>query len=97
MLERYIEKRLIDGVTARGGLCIKLVGYTGIPDRLVLLDGEAVFVECKAPGRKPSPMQSHWLRMLEEKGFSAFVVDSKAAVDELLRGLDGKPCEDGGY
>lgn len=87
MLERTIESYLANRVAERGGLCIKLVGYTGIPDRLVLLDGRAFFVECKAPGGRLSPMQRHWLDDLGKKGFVARVVDSKAAVDEFLGGI----------
>lgn len=87
VLERTIESYLANRVAEKGGLCIKLVGYTGIPDRLVLLDGGAFFVECKAPGGRLSPMQRHWLDDLEKKGFVARVVDSKAAVDEFLGGI----------
>ena len=88
VLERTIESYLANRVTERGGLCIKLVGYTGIPDRLVLLDGEAFFVECKAPGGRLSPMQRRWLDDLEKKGFVALVVDSKAAGDKFVAAVD---------
>lgn len=91
MLERTIENYLKKRTEALGGVAVKLVGYIGIPDRLLLLPGgRALFVECKAPGGRPRPMQAHWLRRLEKLGFAARVVDSKEDVDELL---DGKGPE----
>lgn len=91
MLERTIENYLKKRTEALGGVAVKLVGYIGIPDRLLLLPGgRALFVECKAPGGRPRPMQRHWLRRLEEIGFEARLVDSKEDVDELL---DGKGSE----
>ena len=60
MLEKDIEKRLIKPVRALGGLCLKLEcpGYTGMPDRLILLPGGRVlFVETKQPGKKERARQ----------------------------------------
>ena len=91
MLERTIENYLKKRTEALGGVAVKLVGYIGIPDRLLLLPGgRALFAECKAPGGRPRPMQEHWLGRLEKLGFAARVVDSKEDVDELL---DGKGSE----
>ena len=60
MREKQIEQRLVKAVKARGGLCPKLVspGTDGMPDRMVLLpDSHMGFVEVKAPGEKPRPLQ----------------------------------------
>ena len=46
--------------TEVGGICPKLVspGFDGMPDRMVLLpNGRIGFVEVKAPGEKPRPLQ----------------------------------------
>lgn len=89
--EKHIENYLKTETEARGGKCIKLVGYIGIPDRLLLLPGgRAAFVECKAPGEKPRPMQLHWLRTLQGLGFVAVVIDSKPAVREFFANFDGE-------
>ena len=51
--ESAVERRLVSGVKARGGLCWKFVspGMSGVPDRIVLLPGaRIVFVELKRPG-----------------------------------------------
>jgi len=57
----------------RSGLAIwwlKLAGSPlqrrGMPDLLVVLDGFALFVELKAPGGEPTPLQQHRIKELEE-------------------------------
>lgn len=60
MLERDIEKRLVNRIAALGGTCEKFTSPSrrSVPDRLVTLPGGRVeFVELKAPGKKPTPKQ----------------------------------------
>jgi len=60
MLEETIEKALIKRVKSLGGLCEKFTspGRRSVPDRLVCLPGgRVIFVECKAPGKKPTDKQ----------------------------------------
>ena len=60
MREKEIEKKLTQMVKKAGGICPKLVspGFDGMPDRMVLLpNGRICFVEVKAPGEKPRPLQ----------------------------------------
>jgi hypothetical protein len=60
MLERDIEKALCTRVKALGGTCEKFTstGRRSVPDRLVTLPGGViVFVELKAPGKKPTVAQ----------------------------------------
>lgn len=72
-LEREIEKKLREMVEAHGGRCLKWVcpGWSGVPDRLVLLPGgRIVFVELKRPqGGRLSKMQEKWAEWLEDLGF----------------------------
>lgn len=51
MLERKVEKRLVDRVERLGGKAPKFSspGTTGMPDRLVILPNKIVFVETKRP------------------------------------------------
>ena len=59
-------------VKAAGGLCPKFVspGTAGMPDRLLLLPGGRIlFVEVKAPGKKPHPLQKHRHEQLRALGF----------------------------
>ena len=56
----------------RKGMALKFVspGMNGVPDRIVLMpDGKMAFVELKAPGKKPRPLQLKRKRMLERLGF----------------------------
>lgn len=56
MLESKIEAYLRQRVKDLGGIAYKFTspGNSGVPDRLVLLPGNrTVFVELKAPGKKP--------------------------------------------
>jgi len=76
MLERQIEKRLIDVVRASGGECWKWPAGGGAPDRLVFLPGgQLILVECKAPGKKPRPLQAHVHERLRKLGFQVVVLD----------------------
>lgn len=84
MLERDIEKKLIKPIQSLGGLCLKLVcpGFTGVPDRLILLPGgRVVFVELKAPGKKERARQEYVQGLLRGLGFPVYsTVDSVAKV-----------------
>jgi hypothetical protein len=42
------------------------------------------FVEVKAPGRKPRPLQQHFIFLLTHLGCVATWVDSKEAIDALF-------------
>ena len=89
MREREIEKHLIDEVKRRGGLCEKWIsGTAGWPDRLVLLpDGVFAFVELKAPGESPRPLQKARHRKLRSLGFKVYVIDSIDGIGGMLHEL----------
>ncbi|GMA48644.1 nuclease [Alicyclobacillus contaminans] len=93
MRERDIETYLREQVKAAGGRAYKFVspGNAGVPDRLVLLPGgRAVFVELKAPGRRPTPLQLAQHKKIAALGFEVAVIDSKAGVDEFIRQQSGR-------
>ena len=75
---------------AAGGTTRKVawVGHTGAPDQLVLLPGIAAFVECKAPGKKPTKVQEREINKLKASGLEVFVVDSEQSVDMALTTID---------
>lgn len=61
MLEKNIEMALCRRVKALGGMADKFVSPSkrSVPDRLVILPGgKIIFVEVKAPGKKPTPKQA---------------------------------------
>lgn len=87
MREKVIEKKLVDEVRRRGGICPKFVspGFDGMPDRIVMLpDGKCGFVEVKAPGKKPRALQESRHRMLETLGFKVFVLDDPAQIGGVI-------------
>ena len=87
MREKEIEQSLRKAVMKRGGLCLKLIspGWSGAPDRLVLLPGgKTGFVEVKAPGQHPRPLQVARMRVLSRLGFYVSVLDDKGGVERLL-------------
>ena len=90
MVEKQVERRLIETVKQSGGMCLKLVGYRGIPDRLLLTEGgRVVFVEVKRPGCKLRPEQEAWQGKLRKMGFDALTIDSYDAVDRMKLFLTG--------
>lgn len=87
--ENRIEKHLIRCVKERGGLCFKLIspGSSGVPDRIVLLPKSVpMFIELKAPGQKPRPLQEAVMKMIQSIGCQCRVtwLDSIAAVNALM-------------
>ena len=90
MLESRIEKTFTARVRNLGGLCMKFVspGLDGVPDRLVLMPrGRACFVEFKAPGRKPRPLQVLRGRQLESYGFPVYVISEMSEIGGVLRAI----------
>ena len=88
MREKTIERELIRAVRSCDGICPKLVspGTDGMPDRMILLPGGKIgFVEVKAPGRKPRPLQVKRHRQLRELGFKVFVLDDTRQIPEIIR------------
>jgi len=84
MTEKRIEAAFRKAVKNRGGLALKFVspGFTGVPDRIVLLPGGRIeFVELKATGKKPTPRQLAVHDQLRRLGFKVRVVDSIEPVE----------------
>ena len=92
MQERIIEQAIVKAAKARSGLALKFTspGFAGMPDRLVLLpDGHIGFVEVKAPGKMPRPLQVARHRKLRHLGFHVFVLDDKEQISKTLKQIGG--------
>lgn len=90
MTEKDVERRLVQQVRKVGGKAYKFVspGNNGVPDRLICLPGGRVaFVELKAPGKLPRPVQVHQINALRTLGFRVEVLDDKDAVDGFVESL----------
>lgn len=87
MLEKTIERKLTVAVKKAGGIAVKFVSpsFDGMPDRLVLLpDGLIAFVELKAPGERPRPLQEARHRLLRSLGFKVYVIDKPEQIGGML-------------
>lgn len=90
MLEKQIEQKLTRMVKQAGGIAVKFVSpsFAGMPDRLLLLpDGIIVFVELKAPGKKPRPLQLSRHKLLRALGFQVYVIDATDQIGGMLHEL----------
>ena len=91
MREKQIEHTLVMAVKAAGGMCPKLVspGTDGMPDRMILLPkGHIGFVEVKAPGKKPRPLQERGHKQLRHLGFQVFILDGREQIPEILKEVE---------
>ena len=87
MLEKTTERKLTVAVKKAGGIAVKFVSpsFDGMPDRLVLLpDGLIAFVELKAPGKRPRPLQKARHRLLRSLGFKVYVIDKPQQIGGML-------------
>ena len=87
MREKTIEKKLVDATKARGGLAPKFTSpsFDGMPDRIVLMPGgRMAFVEVKAPGKVPRPLQETRHRMLRQLGFRVYVLNDSSQIGGIL-------------
>lgn len=85
--ESKIEKRLKKEIELIGGKALKFVspGVAGVPDRIVLLPhGRIFFIELKAPGEKPRPIQNKRIKELRALGFRVEIIDSIEKVLEFV-------------
>lgn len=88
MQEKDIEAKLRKGIKAIGGLCLKWEspGYTGVPDRMILLpNAHIIFVELKAPGKKERKRQVYVQAVLRQLGFTVYSsIDSVEKVNDIV-------------
>ena len=85
--ESRIERKLTLQAKKMGGMAVKFTspGLDGVPDRIVLLPGRKIaFVELKAPGKKPRPLQVKRMRQLKSLGFPVYVVDGIEQIGGVL-------------
>lgn len=92
MREKIIEQKLVTAVKKHGGICPKFVspGFDGMPDRLVLLpNGRFAFVEVKASGEKPRPLQMARHGMLQKLGYRVYVLDDVEQIETIIHEIGG--------
>lgn len=85
--EKAIEQKLVHAVKKWSGIAPKFIspGLDGMPDRLVLLpEGRVAFVEVKAPGKQPRPLQIARHEMLRRLGFKVYVLDDAGQIGGII-------------
>lgn len=94
--ESQIEKYLVAQVKALGGVCrkIKYIGCRNAPDRVIMLPKQysyptfrPIWVELKAPGKKPTSGQLREHERMRGMGQRVEVIDSFEGVDKLIGGM----------
>lgn len=94
MLEREIEKKLVDGVRKLGGRAYKFAspGNDGVPDRIVVLPGRAPkFIELKIETGRLSSLQNVQIKRLKDLGQDVRVLygleEVKRFLEEMQNGI----------
>ena len=80
-----VEKKL--NIKKPSVIALKLPrrGYAWMPDHMVLLlGGRLCFVDVKAPGKVPRPLQAARHRVLQEMGFLVFVLEDPSQIDGVI-------------
>lgn len=87
--EKQIETYLRDQLKKIGGIAMKFVspGHAGVPDRIVIFNSQVIFVELKAPGKEPSPLQKATHTMLRSKGVRVEIIDSKEQIKNFIHDI----------
>ena len=92
MREKVMEQKLVRATKNMGGIALKFVspGFDGMPDRIVLLPGGHIgFVEVKAMGCKPRPLQLARHGLLRRLGFKVYVLDDEGQIGGMLDAIQG--------
>lgn len=87
MLEKTIEKHLVEGVKKLGGLCFKFVspGTLGVPDRIIITKkGKVIFVELKQERGRLTKLQQHMISKMLNRGADVRVIKGLTEVMSLL-------------
>ena len=92
-LESSIVAAIVRVAKADGWWVMKIHGgpyqLAGVPDLLLLKNGNAMFMEVKQPGKKPTPLQARRMAEIEREGGAAcHVVTSKEQARELLEAVE---------
>jgi len=85
MKEAAILSRLRTGLTKLGieSRRVEWTGHDGAPDLLIFARG-GIWVETKAPGKKPDPLQIIEHDKMKKAGMPVFIVDTISGADTLI-------------
>ena len=95
--ERQVEEYLVKRVKSLGGIARKLTcpDAAGMPDRMVILNGQICFVELKRPkGGRLSDMQKWRIQELKQQEMKTYVLKNKDEIDQLIECLKRQELPD---
>lgn len=87
MLEKAVERHLVEGVKKLGGLCYKFTspGTQGVPDRLIITaQGRVIFAELKAEKGVLSKIQKYTIGQMMQRHADVRVLYGLDQVKKLL-------------
>ncbi|MBS6475370.1 MAG: VRR-NUC domain-containing protein [Clostridiales bacterium] len=91
MLETEIERRMVQEVKKRGGLCYKFVSPSnpGVPDRIIITpEARVIFVELKTEIGRLSNLQKWQRDEMRKRGADVRVIKgwdaAKALIEEVM-------------
>lgn len=87
MREKTVEQKFVSEVKKAGGICPKweAPGFDGVPDRIAMFPGGKIaFVEVKAPGEKPRPLQIARHNLLRKLGFRVYILDEIGKIGGMI-------------
>lgn len=86
MSESKVEKEVCKYAKKYGWRCVKFTSpnLRGVPDRMFLRSGIAMFIEFKDEGEEPSKQQVKRMSELSAMGFQCFCIDSIIEGEKLF-------------
>lgn len=97
MLEKEIEKKMIEGIRRLGGRAYKFVspGNNGVPDRMVIFPGgKIIFAELKTATGRLSKLQKMQIRLLTHYGCDVRVLYGMDGVQAFLDEMMARMMEE---
>lgn len=91
MLEKTVERHLVEGVKKLGGLCYKFTspGTQGVPDRLIITaQGRVIFAELKTETGVLSKIQKYTISQMLKRHADVRVLYGLDQVKELLAEIE---------
>lgn len=86
MTEAQLERKVVEFCREYKLLTYKFSSpaHRGVPDRIILHHGRALFLELKRPGKKPTKLQERELEELRAVGCTAHWTDSFETARNLI-------------
>lgn len=84
--ESVIETYLKDQIKLLGGLAYKFTStVNGVPDQILIIDGNTYFVEVKRPGEVLRKNQEYVHEQFLKRGVPVYTVDSIQSINEFIK------------